>query len=470
VHLLLATTVGGALLIGACSTDAGDSSNATGSAAPEGEGAGLSGDTGPSPSQPASSDAAPTGPTSADASAADAAPALVDAGASPSDAEAGALTPDAEAGAPPPPPPPPPDIYDPTTIPKFELTFDAATMAVLMNLTEETKDTWVHGAFKYGGIVFADVGVRTKGSTTFRVLPQKASLKVKFNKWVKGQKLHGLEEITLNNMVADRTALNQRLSYHVFRALGLPASRANTSQVTINGADYGIYANVETPDENFLERVFGATAGSLYEVHGGGQWLPGSDARWETDIELPGAPANTRPDLALLFQAVAAANDATLLADLGGRLHTTKWLRYCAAEAVTGHHDGYAYGKYTHNYFMAGDTTGKFALVPWSTDGTLSDNQGVPNASMPHPDVVLTRCSKSTVCWNAYKAEVQSVLTSYEALDLVTLATTWHNQIDALERADPKREHTISTYEKQTTALYTWLATRPSIVRTQLGL
>jgi hypothetical protein len=89
---------------------------------------------------------------------------------------------------------------------------------------------------------------------------------------------------------------------------------------------------------------------------------------------------------------------------------------------------------------------------------------------MPHPDVVLTRCSKSTVCWNAYKAEVQSVLTSYEALDLVTLATTWHNQIDALERADPKREHTISTYEKQTTALYTWLATRPSIVRTQLGL
>jgi spore coat protein H len=393
------------------------------------------------------------GPTDDTRAATDAAPRPRDAGA--------AAAPDAKAAA------PPPDIYDPDAIPKFELTFDAAAMAVLTSLTRETKDTWVHASFKFGGVSFADVGVRTKGAYTFRVLPQKASLKVKFNKWVKGQKLHGLEELTLNNMVADKTGLDQRLSYHVFRALGLPAQRANTAQVAINGEDYGIYANVETPDENFVARAFGAKGTSLYEVHGGGAWLPGSDSRWETDVRAPGAPEGSRPDLALLFQAVAAASDATLLTDLDGRLHTKQWLRFCAAEAVTGHYDGYAYGAYTHNYFMAGDTSGKFSLVPWSTDTTFN---GAANAALPHADVVLSRCRRSSACWDAYKAEVNSVLPAFEALDLVALATKWHGQIDALQRADPKREHSIASYEKATNALYLWIAERPNVVRAQLGL
>ena len=268
-------------------------------------------------------------------------------------------------------------------------------------------------------------------------------------------------------MVADRTGLDQRLTYHVFRSLGLPAQRANTAQVTINGEDYGIYANVETPDENFMARVFGAKGTSLYEVHGGGSWLPGSDSRWETDVAAPGAPDGKRPDLALLFQAVAAASDATLLADLDKHLHTKQWLRFSAAEAVTGHYDGYAFGAHTHNYFMAGDTSGKFSLVPWSTDTTFS---GTPNAAVPHAEVVLSRCRQSAACWDAYKAEVNSVLPAFEALDLVALATKWNSQIDALQRADPKREHSIAGYENATKALYVWIEQRPNVVRGQLGL
>jgi hypothetical protein len=145
--------------------------------------------------------------------------------------------------------PPPPDLYDPDTIPKFELTFDAAAMAVLTSTNVADNETWVHAHFKHGAITFPDVGVRRKGSQTFRSLPQKAALKVKFNKWVKGQKLYGLKEITLNSMVSDPTCLSERLTYHVFRALGLPAPKANTAELTINGEPYGIYANIETPDE-----------------------------------------------------------------------------------------------------------------------------------------------------------------------------------------------------------------------------
>lgn len=79
-------------------------------------------------------------------------------------------------------------------------------------------------------------------------------------------------------------------------------------------------------------------------------------------------------------------------------------------------------------------------------------------------------CSRNATCWNAYKAEVQSVLAVYETLDLVNLAKKWHEQIDALVRADPKREHNVSFYDSQTLRMYDWIADRPNAIRTQLGL
>jgi CotH kinase protein len=365
------------------------------------------------------------------------------------------------------------DLYDPSTIPTIELTMDAPALATLANVTEVAQKTWVHATLKVDRTTFADVGVRIKGTSTLRLLPDKASLKVKLNKWVKGQKLHGLEELTLNNMMADPTFLAERLTYHVFRSMGLPSPRANTAHVTINGEDYGIYSNIESPDENFLAHAFAGRARSLYEVNFGSAWLPGAggESGFETDVALPGAPEGTKPDVDRLFQAVAVAKDETLLADLEGHLHTTQWLRHSAAEAVTGHYDGYAFGWWgSHNYFMAGDVEGKFALVPWSTDLSFSDRAGVPDAANPRPKVVLARCKRSTTCWEAYKSELRAVLEIYETLDLQNLARTWHEQIVSLVTTDPKRSATLAYHDSETELLYQWIVARPNVVRGQLDL
>jgi len=296
---------------------------------------------------------------------------------------------------------------------------------------------------------------------------------VKFNKWVKGQKLHGLEELTLNNMVSDPTFLAERITYHTFRALGLPAPRASAARVAINGEDYGLYANIETPDENFVERAFGKKAVSLYEVNWGSSWLPsgGGDSGFEIEIAAPGAPVGAKPDVDRLFEAVAAAKDETLLADLAKTLDTEQWLRFSAAEAVTGHYDGYAFGAFgSHNYFMVGDTDGRFSLSPWSADLSLSDRAGVPDSANPRPNVVLARCKNGETCWSAYRKAVAAALKVYEGLDLVDLARKWHAQVDALVRSDPKRTKSIRYYESETEILYRWLEARPGVVRGQLGL
>jgi len=366
----------------------------------------------------------------------------------------------------------PEDVFDPNKILTYELGFDAAALAVLYDPStdEDVRKTWVHATFKAGDITFADVGVRRKGASTYRALPQKAALKVRFDRYVKGQTFLGFTDLTLNNGVSDPTFLAERLSYHVFRSVGLPAMRAVSAQVKINGEPYGLYVNVETPNKQFNARVFGATAGTLYEVNWGSEWLPGHVSGFEEDV---GDGSFT--DLYALLDAHAAAQTATLLTDMAPVLDTTQWLKFSATEAAVGHYDGYGFGIWgSHNYYLAGDTSGRFRLIPWSTDLTMSDRESVVNANVPlgasGGPTALVRCKQTTTCWNAYKDQVKIVLAGYESLGLVSLAQTWHAQVHPLVLADPKREASVSYYTQETANLYTWLAARPGVVRAQLGI
>lgn len=362
------------------------------------------------------------------------------------------------------------DIYDPGKVLTYEIGVDAAAMAILESTLEADQKTWVHGTFKCGNVTFADVGVRRKGTSTFRALPQKAALKIRFDKYVSGQLFVGFRDLTLNNSVSDPTFIAERLSYHVFREVGLPAMRTASAQVAINGTPYGLYVNVETPGKQLIARLFGANAKTLYEINWGSEWLPGQESGFEEDVG-----DGTLADVAVLFNAVQAANNATLLTDVASVLDTTEWLKFSATEAAVGHYDGYGFGIWgSHNYYMAGDVNGRFSLIPWSTDLTMSNRESVVNANEPlgarDNPTLLVRCKQSTACWDAYKAQAKTVLAKYETLNLVPLAQTWHAQVHPLVLADTKREAPLSYYASETQNLYTWLGARPSVMRAQLGI
>jgi len=369
----------------------------------------------------------------------------------------------------------PADIYDPSFVPRFDLAFDAAALAVLSSTAIADQKKYVHGSFTYDGVTVADVGVRRKGSSTFRAYPKKMALKIKVDRYVPNQRFRGLTDLTLNNMVSDPTSLAERLAYHVFRSAGLPAQKANNAEVYINGANFGVYMNLETPDADFLERVFPGTWKSLYESNYGSTWVPGIEDGFEEDVG-----DGTKADLALLFDAVKNAQPATLVADVTPWLATTQWLKFSALEAITGHSDGYGFAyNGSHNYYLAGSTTGVFSLIPWSTDVCFTDNVTVVDAAQPRPadfaaggDTLLVRCKASTTCWPDYTAQVSAMLTAYEGLDLAALALAWHTQINGLVVATPpaKKEYSDAYYQNETTKLYSWIKARPAKIRTQLGL
>ena len=100
------------------------------------------------------------------------------------------------------------------------------------------------------GIVtsLSNIGVRLKGQATRTNLYGKAPLKLKFDAFVTDQKFMGLTRMTLNSMAQDPSFVHEATAYRLYRAMGVIAPRTTYSWVTLNGADFGLYMNVESVD------------------------------------------------------------------------------------------------------------------------------------------------------------------------------------------------------------------------------
>ena len=193
-------------------------------------------------------------------------------------------------------------IYDPATVLQVELSLDAAALAAL---AAEPR-AYARGAVRIGGETLADVGVRLKGEWNFRDLSAKAPFKLKFDEFVPGQRFHGLARMTLNNALEDPSWVAERLTYQLYRDAALPAPRANLAWVTVNGAAFGLYVNLETEDKHFVGRWFADAGGNLYEEHGA-EFTAGSEGGFELETN-PTAPDTA--DLTRLFAAVDGASPA----------------------------------------------------------------------------------------------------------------------------------------------------------------
>lgn len=148
--------------------------------------------------------------------------------------------------------------------------------------SEEVRGTFellVDGVPK--GPLLEDVGIRRKGGfgSSRPIKTGKSGLKVRFDKFVKGQVFYGIKRLTLNNMFQDRSMLHETLTYELFHALDLPASRTGYAFVTLNGENYGLFLNLETLDEISLP-----------------QWFPTTQHLLEADAPGPtSVPARPKP-------------------------------------------------------------------------------------------------------------------------------------------------------------------------------
>ena len=227
--------------------------------------------------------------------------------------------------------------------------------------------TYYSASITIDGATTAQVGLRKKGNLG-SLSTTRPGLRVKANEYVAGQRIAGLEVLTLNNNHQDDALISQCLGYELFAAAGLPASRCAFAHVRVNGEDLGVYSHVESVREEFLARHFADATGNLYES--GGDFVVGATGGFQPKTN------STAPDCSDLDRVVTAlgAPAAQLPTQLGAVVDLPAYARFWAMEVVTDHWDGYANNQ--NNFFIYHDpSTDKMSFIPWGIDDLFSGRQ-----------------------------------------------------------------------------------------------
>lgn len=116
---------------------------------------------------------------------------------------------------------------------------------------------------------YKNVGICAKGDTSLtsvsKMKSSRYSLKIKFNQYDKAIKYHGLEKLSLNNMIFDNTYMKDYLTYRLMREFSVPAPLCSYTAISVNGKHWGLYLALEGVDKKFLKRNYGSNYGNLYK-------------------------------------------------------------------------------------------------------------------------------------------------------------------------------------------------------------
>lgn len=116
---------------------------------------------------------------------------------------------------------------------------------------------------------YQNVAIRAKGNTSLTQVASygndRYSFKVEFDHYDSTISYHGLDKLSLNNIIQDNTYMKDYLTYQMMGYFGVHAPLCSYVYLTVNGEDWGLYLAVEGVEESFLERNYGSDFGELYK-------------------------------------------------------------------------------------------------------------------------------------------------------------------------------------------------------------
>lgn len=119
------------------------------------------------------------------------------------------------------------------------------------------------------GEKFSNVAIRAKGNTSLSSVQQygngRYSFKIEFDHYDNGVTYHGLDKLSLNNLIQDSTFMKDYIVYAMMGKMGVAAPLCSYVYITVNDEDWGLYLAVEGVEESFIRRNYGADGGELYK-------------------------------------------------------------------------------------------------------------------------------------------------------------------------------------------------------------
>lgn len=269
--------------------------------------------------------------------------------------------------------PPGEEVFDNKTVLPIRIEISSNELAVLRrNDRQDVRVTvWE------GDKVYRDVGLHVKGAAgSRRGIDDKPALTLNFQKFVPGQRFHGLRKIHLNNSVQDGSYMCENLCGELYRKAGVPAARVTYATVELNGRKRGFYVVKEGFTKDFLGMHFKNKDGNLYD----GGFLREVTEQLERDIDGD-EDVRDGSDLKALAKAAQVPDADERWTALNQVLDVDRFATYASLQVLTWDWDGYIMNR--NNYRIYHDVgIGKMVFLPHGMDQMFWETHHQP---IPRP-------------------------------------------------------------------------------------
>jgi hypothetical protein len=355
-----------------------------------------------------------------------------------------------------------PDLYDPERLPTIAIEISAEEWAAIEHEYVDWARRESEGldvkpyhpllSFEVDGEEASDVSIRLRGNPGWSWNGEKMQFAIAFNHQDPDARFQGLRKLVLDAPYYDPSILRERMAQHILGHFGQDRFCVNHARLVVNGDYYGLYANVESPDREALERLYGDAHadGNLYRY----------DIRAGTFDKKTNESDPDMSDLEALYSA-ETWHQVEALTEPGQRM------AFAAADGALPNRDGFWVGSINFQWYNHPERG--FILLPWDLDYALDVN-GRDSELDPLGPRVDSYGLTTIFDWGLTDVDAAA---DFEA-QLVLATSTWDAELwqgdldrwsDQIRRAvadDPR--HPVSTAEWQdtVTTLREHLADRPA--------
>jgi spore coat protein CotH len=251
-------------------------------------------------------------------------------------------------------------------------------------------------SFTFNGVTMHNVAMKCRGGTTGSnendgAIDNKKSYKIQFdtinplntsdpassNKRASypdydGRKFYGEKEINLRTSPNDPSVIRELISYKMFRENGVPAPRASTATVYLNGVSCGVYLIVEEIDKRFLKDNFNDDKGNLYKCgwsSGGATFRTGSYNAGRYELRTN----KTAGDTSDIKNFIIDLPKVTAKSDLEKMVNLDNIISYMAVSSMIGHWDGLL-GNFNNDFVYNDPSAGRWNIVAWDCDNVFGSD------------------------------------------------------------------------------------------------
>ncbi len=373
-------------------------------------------------------------------------------------------------------------IYRTDTVRSIYLTFTQPNYWTLLQNNYASK-TNLAATMTMDGITYDSVGVRFKGQTSYMNTQnsQKKSFNIEID-WIHdNQSVEGYKTFNLNNCYQDESFLREVFYLHCIKN-HIPAAKAAFTKLYINGANWGVYPNVQQLNKVFLKEWYLSNDGTHWRCDRppgsgggmGGGWGDGTTAlnylgpdtnTYKTYYDLKSTDkVNPWTDLVTTCFYLNQTSIANLPNVIPTYLDVDRTLWFLASEVLFSDDDSYIYKGKMDYYAHWEKETGR--MVPHEYDGNSTMETSRQSWSPFYNETninypLMNKLFQVPQYRQRYLAHLRTLINEYFTVASAnTIIDQYKALIDTMVQNDPKKLYPYTAFTNEINTLKSFISGR----------